>query len=137
MSTLKIIGFSLAGLAGLATLSLATGAFQYVTAPFFGRVQAERQIESGASRTALYNEFFDLCAGVQAIEGQIDAQTGVQSANTQINLAGLQSRRSQVIAQYNANASKSYTSARFHDAKLPYQLVAGTYTGQNKTACAQ
>jgi hypothetical protein len=134
---LKIIGYSFGGFALLAALSLASGAFTYITAPFFGRVEAERQIESGASRTALYNEFFDLCAGVQAIEGQIDAQIDVKNPNAPINIAGLQSRRSQVIAQYNANATKSYTAARFLDAKLPYQLVAGTYTGANKTVCAQ
>lgn len=134
---LKAIGYTVAGLAGIAALSLASGAFSYITAPFFGRVEAERQIESGASRTTLYNQFFDLCAGVQAIEGQIDAQISVQNERTPQNLAGLQGRRSQVIAEYNANASKSYTAARFLDSKLPYQLATGIYTGANKTVCAQ
>lgn len=134
---LKTIGYGLAGLAGIAAVSLASGAFHYVTAPFFGRVEAERQIESGASRTALYNQFFDLCAGVQALEGQIDAQADNTGPNAQANVSGLKARRAQVIAQYNADAKKDYTSARFLDAKLPYQLASGPYDGTTKTVCAQ
>ncbi|WP_276122629.1 hypothetical protein [Pararhizobium qamdonense] len=144
MSNIKLVGFTLLGFVGLGALSLASGAFSYVTAPFFGRVQAERQLESGASRVALYNQFFDLCAGVQALEGQMDVQTALYESQagedrnrTAVNIAGLNARRFQIITQYNADAAKSYTAARFLDAKLPYQLSLATYSGQTKTVCAQ
>lgn len=141
---MKYLLYGVLGLVGLALLSLATGAWTYITAPFFGRVQAERQLESGPSRITFYDRFHDLCAGVQAVEGQIDAQRTLLASldkgtpdytRTAQNIAGLEARRSQVIAQYNADASKDYTAARFKDADLPWQLSSAPYAG-TKTSCA-
>lgn len=128
---MRVFLYAIIGLFALAALALAGGVWTYVTAPFFGRVQAERQLESGPSRIGFYNRFHNLCAGVQAIEGQIQAQEVLlagltkgtsQYVKTQQNIAGLNGRRQQVIAQYNADASKDYTAARFHDADLPFTL---------------
>lgn len=136
MTALKIIGAACAFMLVIAVLALATGGWQYLTAPFFGRVEAERAIESGPSRTALYDRFFDLCAGIQAIEGQIDAQSAIENERSRQNVAGLQGRRAQLIARYNADAAKDYTAARFRDADLPYHIPASTYDGSNRTICA-
>ena len=131
--------FSIAGaVAAVVILVLvvayAAGGLRWISAPFWGGVQAEVQLESGPSRISLYNRFFDLCAGVQAIEGQIDAQ--VAGRNDPQIVAGLHSRRAQVIADYNADAAKEYTNARFLGDELPDRLSLVPYDGSNKTICS-
>ena len=112
-----------------------------ITAPFFGWADAERQIESAPSRISNYNHFFDLCAAVEGYEDQILVLT-TQLAETDENdtkevnrlrssIAGLEGQRARAIRQYNADATKDYTAARFHDSDLPYQLsIEGTNSCQ-------
>jgi hypothetical protein len=127
----------------LAGLSLAAAGFNYWTAPIFGKADAERSIESGPSRIALYTQFFQLCGGVQSLEGQIDSQvayaesvTGDAKTKALQNVAGLKGRRAQVIADYNSQATMKYTAARFLDANLPYQISPVAYDGHSPTVCA-
>jgi len=136
MTFLKIAGSIVFFFLFVLALSVATGGWQYLTASFFGKVEAERAIESGPSRTAIYDRFFDLCAGIQAVEGQIDAQSALGTDRARQNVAGLNARRAQLIARYNADATKDYTAARFRDADLPYRISPAAYDGSRQTVCA-
>lgn len=129
----------LAGLAGaivfFLVIALIVGGSTWlkaVTAPFFGWAEAERQIESAPSRIANYNHFFDLCAAVEGYEDQIVVlqdqldETGPDDTR-EVNrlrstISGIEGQRARAIRQYNADATKDYTQARFRDSDLPYQL---------------
>lgn len=110
-----------------------------------GIVDAEVQIQSGASRIVNYNHFFDLCAAVQtneaALDAQFDALDAAESASERsrirTNISGLKAARYGNITQYNVDASKDYTIGQFRDADLPYQLPATRYDskGENPTSC--
>lgn len=111
-----------------------------------GRGNAEIQIESAENRIATYNHFFDLCVSVKdaevAIDGtasQIKATTDQHTINVlQTNLTAQQNTRAQGINQYNADAKKNYTDARFLAMNLPYQLSEEPYVaGGEKTQCAR
>jgi hypothetical protein len=113
-------------------------------AEYIGRGEARIEIQSGASRIANYEHFFNLCASVQADEASIDAQTAaMQTAITtedqqrfRQNLAALQANRARSIYQYNADAMKDYTSGQFRDSALPYQIPATDYqAGDVRTSC--
>lgn len=133
---MKIVGIIFATLAGLMLLAAIGWGWRYVTAPVRGIVGAEEQIESAASRITNYEHFFDLCASVQgheaairAAEAQLDTlQTG-DASRSEVErviavLAGTRAQRERAIARYNADASKSYTRARFLASDLPYRLDA-------------
>ena len=139
-----LMGLALLGIIGVLIFG-AVGGFRYITAPFRGAVEVERQIESGASRIALYNLFHDRCASIQGLEGTIDSQRNLLAAldpdgddysRTLINIAGLEGRRLSEINRYNEDAAKDYTAARFLDADLPYALSVAAYSGDNRTRCS-
>lgn len=118
-----------------------TFAFGWVSAPWNGKLQARQEINSGAFRITAYNHFFDLCASVQGLEGQLDAEkallpstTGYTHDRILTNIGGIEGARAQAIAQYNADANKSYTIGQFRSNNLPYQLPAGAYIG-GRTSC--
>lgn len=139
MSKTKIFGLVLLFIAAIITISLGTLGYRYLTAEVKGRVGAEEQIEGAASRIQRYQEFFNICQGIQAKEDAIDnlglndtmADSGKGAAIT-----ANQNARSTLIAEYNSKASQSYTSGRFRDSDLPYQIPRGPYTGDNKTNCS-
>lgn len=105
--------------------------WRYVLADPKGKVQAQEQIKSGASRIAAYNHFFDLCAAVQSDEASITSlkqeltTKPPESRIVQINasLTALRSARAEKINQYNADARKDYTIGQFKSSGLPYTLV--------------
>lgn len=105
-------------------------AWKYYMAPIAGKADAEWQQESGANRTAQYDKFFDLCAAIQGYEATERAQLGVASSATAESdrsrahtvIAAVRAQRGRAIAQYNADARKSYTQGRFLDGSLPSQL---------------
>ncbi len=106
---------------------------RWLTAPVKGKLQAREQINSGAFRIAAYNHFFDLCASIQGLEGQLAAQrvelatsTGDDKARVEANIAGIQGARQQAIAEYNADAQKSYTIGQFRASGLPFALSPAT-----------
>lgn len=102
------------------------------TASFFGQADAEVQLESANSRIARYEHFFDLCGAIEGYEDQIailttQLATTDESDTKEMNrlrstIAGLEGQRARAIRQYNADAQKDYTAARFRASKLPYQL---------------
>lgn len=121
--------------------SVGVNLWRYHMAPFFGMVDAEVQIESGANRRYTYDHFFNLCAAVRSTEAKIDEQrtllASAPEANQAMiytNIAGLTSARANYIEEYNADANKAYTSARFLSDQLPRQLDHSSYTGI-KTNC--
>lgn len=114
-----------------------------IFAPQIGKGEARKQINSGSFRIAAYDHFFDLCAAVQGQEAALDAQyterttaTGDDLQRVQANIAGISAQRGRSIAQYNADARKSYTVGQFRASDLPYQLSTTAYTaGGGKTEC--
>lgn len=128
-------------LAVLAVAGLIAGIFfgvRWLTAPAKGKLQAREQINSGSYRIAAYDHFFDLCASVQGLEGQLAAQesaldgsTGDDRERIRANIAGIRGERAQAIADYNADASKDYTLAKFKSSKLPWRLSSE----EEKTVC--
>lgn len=120
-------------------LAVGSYGYKYVMAPVAGKANAEWKIESADSRIAGYEKFFDQCAAIQGYESAIQVQQdGLLAASTpedksriQTVIAGIKAQRSRAIAQYNADARKTYTSGRFKDAGLPQQIddsVSGSKT---------
>lgn len=113
--------------------------WRYATAPIAGKVAAEQQLESAASRITAYNHYFNLCSAIQGYEGALVAQQAIleaadgdEAVRTRANIAGITAQRTRAIAQYNNDVAKAYTTGRFFDGQLPTKLsVKGT------TQCAQ
>lgn len=147
MRILGGIGLGMAVLIGVSVLSIALFAaglaFRYFTADVRGRVDAQEQILSGPNRIAQYDHFFNLCASVQSLEAQLDAlnvelpraPTVRDESRILASITGVTAARARAINQYNADALKSYTSARFRDSDLPFQIPTGPYEG-TPTSCA-
>lgn len=145
LGALSVVGWVILGVVGLLLLFAAGLTLRYFTADVRGRVNAQETIKSGSNRIAQYNQFFNLCAAVQAAEGQLDglevelAATSLEKDRQRIlsNITGVSANRLRIISQYNANATKSYTAGQFRDSDLPYSLPAVPYTaGGRKTVCA-
>lgn len=115
---------------GMILLALFNYAWRYYMAPVAGRANAEWKIESANSRIDGYERFFDQCSAIQGYEGSIAVQEQALKAVTSPEdksrittvLAGLRAQRIRAIAQYNADARKAYTIARFKDSGLPNQI---------------
>jgi hypothetical protein len=122
-----------------------TFGIRVATAGLIGRGNAEIQIESAPYRISAYDHFFNQCASIQGLEGQIDeltAQLDLTEPNTRAynltmsSLTGVKAMRHSAIAQYNADASKDYTVGQFRDSNLPYRLMDSNYPNGSKTVCA-
>lgn len=136
------IKWAIGGLAAFVLLIVAAYAIQYYTADVRGRVDAQEQRKSGASRIAGYELFFNRCAAIQTNEAQIDALKAElknttdprEQARINANITGVTAARNGGINQYNADARKEYTEGQFRDSSLPFQIPVGEYTGR-KTSC--
>lgn len=103
---------------------------KYFTAPIKGAVDAQIEIESGASRIAKYNRFFQLCAAAQAQQLKLAAQRIMydKTENEDVkkiiftNISGIEAKLIGTVAEYNTEVLKEYTSARFKDKNLPKSL---------------
>jgi len=130
--------------AGVVAIVVAGYAIKYYTADVRGRIDANEEIKSGASRIANYDHFFNLCASIQTNEATIDALLAElkdavdndDKGRIQSTLTGVRSARFGAINQYNADASKGYTQGQFRDSQLPYQIAASAYPDGGKTTCA-
>lgn len=109
------------------------GWFQKETAGFRGEVAETERVEADPNfRIASYEEFYELCAAVQAKEAaivqqeQMLAQTPDPTRQQQLqsNLAALASSRASLIAEYNSKAERSRTRGKFLGSELPDQLNA-------------
>ena len=130
MNNLKITGIILAAVFGIAVLVLGGLGVRYLLAEPRGIVGAEEQIESAPSRISRYEEFFNLCATAQTQKAALEAQKerlnsnpeGVHLRRIESNIAGLKAQIARTVNTYNSRATQSYTSGRFRDSNLPYQL---------------
>lgn len=111
----------------------ATFGIKWVTADARGRGAAREQIKAnGSFRIAAYNDFFNLCAGIQAQEDRIKIFQDDPSPNGQVNLRAVQAKRAELIREYNNKASREYTEGQFKDSDLPYRIDPT----QEDTQCA-
>lgn len=126
--------------ATLVAIDLGSTLYKAKTAVFHGKANAEVQIESAPSRIANYNSFYDQCAAIQGYESAIKVQESAitlgmpaddRSRVTTV-IAGIQAQRGRAISQYNADARKQYTAARFKASDLPFQLDDSSH---GKTSC--
>ena len=130
MNVVKALTALVAAVAILAAICAAGWAWKYFTAAPRGMANAEQQIESAPSRITNYNHYFDLCASIQGYNGQLDAQQDQLDASEsaddrsriRANIAGLKGQRARAVAQYNADARKAYTKARFLGDSLPKHI---------------
>jgi biopolymer transport protein ExbB/TolQ len=134
VSTLKGIGIAVLAVVALIGLIIAgiyiSGTISKKTANFRGDVGVKNKTLADPNyRIANYNHFFDLCASVQAREAAISNAKEEEKHATQarqMQLEGVitanRNERAELIAQYNADASKSYTQAQFLSSDLPYRL---------------
>ena len=115
------------------------------TAGIYGRGEAHKDIQSADFRIQAYQTFFNQCASIQGLEGQIDELTtaleyykpGSSEYNiTVTSIAGVKGARHQAIARYNQDALKDWTEGQFRDADLPYQIPDTNYPEGGKTRCA-
>jgi len=149
---MRILFGTLVGWVFIFVLLVATAAgiwyLRYETAEIRGIISGEERIESAPSRIVNYERYFDLCASVQSLEGKLDAQMELlaaeeasdnpdrnQLARLRTNIAGLKGMRESEIRQYNADARKSYTRARFRASELPFQLPADPHEKGERTSC--
>lgn len=142
----KAVGVVL-GIIALTVAVVAIGwGIQWFTAPFRGSLDAREQIQAdGSFRIAAYETFFNQCASVQALEGQLDQQFELRKVEhdgqslRRINnvIAGIQGQRFTAISKYNADSHKGYTVAQFKSSDLPFEIPLVTYSeGDTKTQCS-
>jgi hypothetical protein len=117
------------------------GWFQKETAGFRGDVrETERLVADPEYRVAIYDQFFELCTGVQSAEAGIEAQTDELARTTEperraqleSNLSALETQRANLINQYNNKAGAERTQGRYFPSELPSRLSIN----QEETSCA-
>lgn len=144
MQTKWTVTLVVAGMIGIPVVFYAAGNAwtYYFGAEISGKVEAERQIESAPNRIQKYNHFYDLCSTVQSLEQSLRQQRntlenveGDEAERTRSNINGLVAQRSRNVNQYNADARKEYTAARFKASDLPYKLPQTFDKGDPITSC--
>lgn len=116
------------------------GSLQRGTADFRGETgQIEKTKANSSYRIASYEHFYDLCAGVQSIEGKIKnmeeelsgEDKGQRETVLKTSITASKNKRAEMISKYNGDARKEATSGQFKSSDLPYELnVEG-----EKTSC--
>jgi hypothetical protein len=127
----------------VAVSSLGFWGFRVFFADEIGRGNAEIQIQSAPSRIVRYESFYNQCNSIVALEVQIDREaariaTIEDEAARQIaetTLSGLYGQRARGATEYNADASKDYTSAQFMASDLPYHIDPAYDAGEEHTPC--
>lgn len=113
---------------------IAVWGFMVATASIRGAGNAHRQTETADYRIANYERFKNDCNAIVATEGKIalaqqavdnEVKGAVDSFREQQltqNLQALQNVRLEQVTEYNADASKTDTRAKFLDSALPYYI---------------
>lgn len=150
ISVKKTILYGFLSIVGIVALWLVVASaiwgFGVATAGIFGSGEARKQIQSAEFRIEAYQHFFNMCASIQGLEGQINELTvqleGFQPSSreyniTAVSLTGVKGARHAAIAKYNQDALKDYTEGQFRDKDLPYQIPDTNYPKEGgKTVCA-
>lgn len=99
---------------------------RYYSAETVGKVEMEVNTTDGRAQEFSYNRFFDQCAAIQGYEDAIASQRELLKtaqpddfARINTNVGAITAERNRAIAQYNADARKIKTLARFKDNGLP------------------
>jgi hypothetical protein len=142
----KTIALYMGAVVLLAVIGWAIWGLGVATAGIFGQGEAHKEIQSSDFRIQAYQTFFNQCASIQGLEGQIDElvvaleyyERGSREYNiTVTSIAGVKGARHQAIAKYNQDALKNWTEGQFRDADLPYHLPDTNYPDEGgKTICA-
>jgi hypothetical protein len=131
MNTKKIVLFSILGLVVIIGILFFSFGVRWITAPIEGRVGAREKVESAEHRLYAYEHFYNMYADIKAYDAQIEAQKallkdlekGSEHYNKiNQNIAGIISQRARVVQEYNADARKVKTRAKFKADDLPYQI---------------
>jgi hypothetical protein len=121
----------IASVLAVAAIMVGAYAIKWATADVRGNVAANEAIKADPQfRIEAYERFFNACASIQALEAQLVAQTAeleakpTEKRRLQIatNITALTGARGEAVAQYNADARKSYTAGQFRSSDLPFQL---------------
>ena len=134
-------------LVGVWLFTAAVWGIGVATAGIYGRGEAYKQIQSADFRIQGYQTFFNQCASIQGLEGQIDElnaalnkyyERGSREYNiTVTSILGVKGARHQAIAKYNQDAVKNWTEGQFRDVDLPYRITDTNYPDEGgKTVCA-
>ncbi len=127
---MKIALIAIGSVLGLIALFLGlffgTNLFQRGTANLRGDVAAnEKTRADGDFIVNAKTQFFNDCAAIQSLEDRAQIFEGELKTNpdAQTNLDAILATRSQLVRQYNANATNSkWGPAPFRDNRLPYQI---------------
>lgn len=105
-----------------------TGGIKQLTAPFRGETQEKEITEAdGRYRISAYEEFYDLNAQIEAKNTQIcdmKSNTSLPADQRETNVLALTNKRTELVNEYNADARKEDTRAKFKASDLPYELPA-------------
>lgn len=108
-----------------------TTMFRKETADFRGSAAQTEQVRANAPyRIAAYDNFFNLCAGIQAKEGTLaalkaelsESPTPDRAAQLRSFITAVTASRRSDIATYNGDAAKTGTRAQFLSSTLPYTI---------------
>ena len=111
-------------------------ALRVATASLYGRGESHIEIQSADFRLQAYPSFFNQCASIQGLEGQIDELTaqlaqlepGTRAYNyTLSSLTGTKGLRHTAIAKYNQDAEKNWLEGQFRDNDLPFKIPDNPY----------
>lgn len=136
IGALGIFGIVVASIFGLALLGVwLNSEFSILTAETRGETGVrEKTVADPDYRIAAYEEFYDKCAAIKAVEQQIDtmqATKGLPKNQKSTNILALTNQRNTLIQQYNADSRKAGTRGQFRASDLPYQID----TTQEHTSC--
>ena len=108
-----------------------------------GSGSKDKHALSGEHSIQVYQHFLDLCAKIMVDETSIDTYIAVIGKPNSYyhgnylqvikDIAQIDADRTRTIAQYNADARKSYTTDQFRSLQLVYQLPDGFYN--KRTNC--
>lgn len=139
---MKATGIAIAIIVAICLLVAGGWAWRYYTAPIKGKVDAEVQIESAPNRIQKYENFYDMYATIQTDVAALNAQKSLledlktdetasksELSRVRTNVAALQAQIQRQINEYNADARKEYTDARFFPDDLPRKLTLEDFAG--------
>ena len=132
MKYLKLTGGILTVIAALILLAGALFGWQWVTAPFYGKLDKRQTVQSGDFRLYSYNHFYDACASIASDQQSLQAQKDMLSRSDSISqrqlerihtrIAALKGQIAREIEQYNADARKEESMGQFKAHDLPNSI---------------
>lgn len=127
---IRLFGWSATTVVAVVLLMALAGGLAYVWAPWKGALE-ERQLTEGSGkyRIAAYEKFYDSCAAIQSkedqienLESELETAEGDRKAQVAASITALRNTRSELIREYNADARKADTAAKFKSSDLPYTI---------------